>query len=165
MTLEDEHLSVLAELLLFGWPSKKTEDKRNCNPYWSFRGKITIIDGIALKGRRIIIPTYTHVALLQIRLTPIIMRIPSPDTLLFNRPERSPLPRCSRPLKMCDNDESNHVVSETGSPNERKKELLTQISLFYFTESIVAVQCKGEEPWMHGTVTGHASEGHSRRCY
>ena len=37
VTLEDEHLSVLAELVLCGWLSKKADVQDERQPYWSFR--------------------------------------------------------------------------------------------------------------------------------
>ena len=45
----DEYIGMLSELILCVWPSTKLQ------PYWSIRDEIAIIDGIAMKGRRIII--------------------------------------------------------------------------------------------------------------
>ena len=55
-TLEDEHLSALAELIHHDFPSMKTEMQKELQPYWSFRDEIAIIGGITIKGRIIIIP-------------------------------------------------------------------------------------------------------------
>ena len=49
MTLEDEHLGVLAEHILCSWPSIETEVHKELQPYWSFRDEISMIDGIAIK--------------------------------------------------------------------------------------------------------------------
>ena len=57
VTLEDEHLGALAELIFHGWLSTRAWVQRELQPYWAFREKIAIIDGIPIKGRRIIIPT------------------------------------------------------------------------------------------------------------
>ena len=56
MTLEDEHLSDVAEIVLTSWPLTKTEVQKKIQPHWSFRNETAIIDGISIKGRRIIIP-------------------------------------------------------------------------------------------------------------
>ena len=55
VTLEDENLSALAELVLHVCPSTKAEIHNELQPYWSFREEKAIIDGIAIKGRMIII--------------------------------------------------------------------------------------------------------------
>ena len=52
---DDKPLCMLSENVLPGWPSTKTEVQKE--PYWSFRDEIVIIDGIAMKDRRIIVPT------------------------------------------------------------------------------------------------------------
>ena len=55
-TLDDELLGILLEHVLCGWPSPKVKVQKELQPYYSFRHKIVIIDGIAMKDRRIIIP-------------------------------------------------------------------------------------------------------------
>ena len=55
-TLDDKYIGLLSELVLHSWPSTEAEVQKDLQPYWSFRDKIAIIDGIAVKGRRIIIP-------------------------------------------------------------------------------------------------------------
>ena len=55
--LEDKHLSALAELFFQSWLYTKAEIQNKLQLYWSFRNKIVIIDRIAIKERRIIIPT------------------------------------------------------------------------------------------------------------
>ena len=52
-TLDDEHLGILVELLLHGWPLTKAEVQKEL--LWSFRGETASIDEIAIKGRRIIV--------------------------------------------------------------------------------------------------------------
>ena len=57
VTLEDEHLSAMAEFILCNWPSIKTEVQKELQHLLVIQGKIEIIDRIAIKGRRITIPT------------------------------------------------------------------------------------------------------------
>ena len=57
-TLEDVHLSTLAELVLCGWSSINTTVQKELQTYWSFREETTVIHGILIKGRRIIVPTF-----------------------------------------------------------------------------------------------------------
>ena len=47
---------MLLELTPHGWPSFQDEVQKDLQPYWTFRDEIAIIDSIAVKGRRIIIP-------------------------------------------------------------------------------------------------------------
>ena len=54
--LEDEHLGLLSEYVLYGWPWMKTEVQKDLQPYWSFRDGIAVIDGIAMKGKGVILP-------------------------------------------------------------------------------------------------------------
>ena len=56
VTIDDEYLSMLSEYVLCSWPSTRADVKKDIQQYWLFRDKIVIIDRIASKGRRIIIP-------------------------------------------------------------------------------------------------------------
>ncbi|KAJ8333874.1 hypothetical protein SKAU_G00411930 [Synaphobranchus kaupii] len=70
-TAQDEQLSVLRQVILSGWP----ESNKQCPPavadYWNHREEISEIDGILLKGEKIIVPhslragmlSHTHRAL------------------------------------------------------------------------------------------------------
>ena len=55
-TLEDKYLNAVAELILHNSPSSKFEVQEELQPYWSFRDEIVVIDGIAIKGKRITVP-------------------------------------------------------------------------------------------------------------
>ena len=55
-TLVDEHIGMLSEPILCGWPLTKAETPKELQPYWPFRDEISIIDGSAMKVRRRIIP-------------------------------------------------------------------------------------------------------------
>ena len=59
VTLQYEHLSNLAKFIICIWPSTKTEGLKELQPYWSSLDEIAVIDGIAIAGRRTIIPIAT----------------------------------------------------------------------------------------------------------
>ena len=42
--------------MLCSWPSTEPEAQRKLQLYWSFRDDIAVTDGIAITGRRIVIP-------------------------------------------------------------------------------------------------------------
>ena len=42
--VDNEHIGILAELVLHGWPSTKAEVWKKLQPYWSFRDDISVID-------------------------------------------------------------------------------------------------------------------------
>ena len=50
------HLGMLLEYVLCGWLSTKATVPKELQPYRSFIDEITIIDGIAMTGRRITVP-------------------------------------------------------------------------------------------------------------
>ena len=56
ITLENEHLRALSELILHGRPSTKAEVHVDMQPYWLFKDGIAFLAGTAIKGRRIIVP-------------------------------------------------------------------------------------------------------------
>ena len=47
---------MLSDLVLHSWPLTKVEVQQELQPNWSFRDEIAIIEGIVMKGRRIIVP-------------------------------------------------------------------------------------------------------------
>ena len=49
-TLDDEYLSILAELLLLSWPSTKAKVQMELQPNGSCKGQIAIIDGTVIKA-------------------------------------------------------------------------------------------------------------------
>ena len=55
ITLDSEHQDILSEQVLHSWSSSKADAQKELQWYWSFRHEIMIIDGIVMKGRRIII--------------------------------------------------------------------------------------------------------------
>ena len=55
-TDKDEILVVLKAQIIKGWPECRDECPRNLLEYWSYRDKLGILDGLVLKGTRIIVP-------------------------------------------------------------------------------------------------------------
>ena len=53
---QDDHLQCLKSFIIAGWPSTKDEFHTDLKPYWSYRDKLAVIDGVILKSRHIIIP-------------------------------------------------------------------------------------------------------------
>ena len=54
---QDEHLQHLKCFIFTGWPSTNDKLHTDLKPYWSYKDKLAIIDGVMLKGRCIVIPT------------------------------------------------------------------------------------------------------------
>ena len=52
----NNHLQQLKGIIITGWPDSRDELHVDLQPYWSYRAKLTVIDGIILKGKHIIIP-------------------------------------------------------------------------------------------------------------
>ena len=55
-TENDETLITLKNMVLKGWPDKRDECPEILKPYWTYRDELSILDGLVLKGTRIIIP-------------------------------------------------------------------------------------------------------------
>ena len=53
-TLEDGHRGALLTYAIHVWPSTRAEVIKEEEPYWSNRGELAGIDGIAMKARRVI---------------------------------------------------------------------------------------------------------------
>ena len=52
----DNHLQQLRGIIITGWPDTSDKLCLDLQLYWSYRGKVAVIDGIILKGKCIIIP-------------------------------------------------------------------------------------------------------------
>ena len=52
--IDDEHLGILSELVLCDWPSTKADAQKELMKNWLIRDEITVMDGTAMKGRKII---------------------------------------------------------------------------------------------------------------
>ena len=55
-TLDYEPLGILSGYVCHNWPSTKAEVQKQLQPCWLFKDEIAIFDGIAMKGKRIIVP-------------------------------------------------------------------------------------------------------------
>ena len=53
---QDDHLQQLKKSIIAGWPNTKDELHANIRPHWPYRDKLSVIDGIILQGRHIVIP-------------------------------------------------------------------------------------------------------------
>ena len=56
-TEKDETLITLKNTILKGWPEKRDECPQNLKSYWNYRDELSVLDGLILKGTRIIIPS------------------------------------------------------------------------------------------------------------
>ena len=56
-TDKDAELQALKMVISKGWPKKRRSLAPDLQPYWNYRDKLTIEDGILMKGQKIIIPT------------------------------------------------------------------------------------------------------------
>ena len=56
-TEEDEALQKVIETMKKGWPKHKRICISTVKPYWSYKDDLTVVDGILLKGDKIVIPT------------------------------------------------------------------------------------------------------------
>ena len=55
-TNKDEKLCTLKDIVHKGWTNSINQVPKEIKPYWSYRDEITIEDGTAMKGQRILIP-------------------------------------------------------------------------------------------------------------
>ena len=55
-TGKDTTLSALCEIIMQGWPEKRSDCPAYFHAYWNYRDELTIADGLVLKGTRIVIP-------------------------------------------------------------------------------------------------------------
>ena len=53
---QDEHLQHPNSSIIAGWPSTRDELHSDLRLDWSYRDDLVVIDGVAMKGRCIIIP-------------------------------------------------------------------------------------------------------------
>ena len=53
----DSTLSLVMRYILDGWPGNANECAESAQPYFTYREELTIVDGLLVKGNRIVIPT------------------------------------------------------------------------------------------------------------
>ena len=56
-TKTDRTLVELSNLITTGWPESMQNLPQHLHPHWCFRDELTILDGLVMKGNRVIIPT------------------------------------------------------------------------------------------------------------
>ena len=64
-TKADPTLTELTDLILTGWPNSMQDIPEHLHPYWCFRDELTILDGLIMKGNRVVIPTSMRSATLN----------------------------------------------------------------------------------------------------
>ena len=52
----DPELIQVSKLIITGWPDKQTKISEIVKPYWNFRDKLSILDGVVLKVNRVVVP-------------------------------------------------------------------------------------------------------------
>ena len=55
-TANDPQLRQVSEVIMGGWPKSMQDLAAHLHPYWSFRDELSIVDGLVLKGQRVVIP-------------------------------------------------------------------------------------------------------------
>ena len=55
---KDTTLSALHEIIMHGWPEKRSDCPVYLHAYWNYRDELTVADGLILKGTRIVIPLF-----------------------------------------------------------------------------------------------------------
>ena len=62
----DPQMLILKKLIIQGWPKDIKQCPAPVRSYWNFRDELSIIDGIVVKGNRIVIPLKFHPELLSL---------------------------------------------------------------------------------------------------
>ena len=65
-TQADDTLAILKYTIQQGWPSSIKDLPSEIQPFWTFREKLTIEDGLILKGTRIVIPSNKQDVILKL---------------------------------------------------------------------------------------------------
>jgi len=55
-TKSDTELVELSQVIMTGWPESQNDLAENLHPYWPYRDELTVLDGIVMKGNRMLIP-------------------------------------------------------------------------------------------------------------
>ncbi|XP_052797485.1 uncharacterized protein K02A2.6-like [Mya arenaria] len=65
-TSQDETLVLLKQTILQGWPTSRKMCPSQILPFWNFRDELTSIDGLVMKGNKIIIPISMQSQMLEL---------------------------------------------------------------------------------------------------
>ena len=55
-TTKDQSMQMIRNLIQFGWPEKQSQVPKEIQEYWNIRDQLSEVDGILLKGEKLIIP-------------------------------------------------------------------------------------------------------------
>ena len=94
----------------------------------------------------------THIALLQMRSTPLGPVLPSPTMLLFNHPIRGIIPIINRPLIGLNSDSDHYEALVRRQAKNAKNHDTSRIYASIPIGSTVSVQHEDWGLWTHGTV-------------
>ncbi len=64
-TKSDKDLTQLSEFISSGWPESIQDVPQNLQAFWCFKDELGIVDGLVLKGSRVVIPQQEHADTLQ----------------------------------------------------------------------------------------------------
>ena len=106
-----------------------------------------------------------HIALLQVRATPLESGLPSPAMLLFNCPIQGIMPILNRIPISSDNDDNHYeVLVKRQIRNDKNYDTARNYDLFSI-ESTLVVQQEDGGAWTHGTIVGTDNHSHINRSY
>ena len=64
-TDKDEILFTLKNMIIKGWPEMRDDCPKNLRKFWTYRDELNILNGLVLKGVRIVIPEQCRVKVLE----------------------------------------------------------------------------------------------------
>ena len=64
-TDKDETLIALKNVIIKGWPSMRNDCPHNLRKFWMFRDELSILDGLVLKGIRMVVPVQCQAEVLE----------------------------------------------------------------------------------------------------
>ena len=106
-----------------------------------------------------------HMALLQIRSTPLGPGLPSHATLLFNCPIRGIMPIINRPPIGLNNNDKHYEASVKRQMKNYKIHDTPRKYASVPIGSTVVVQHEDGRLWTHGTIEGKENHNHNDRSY
>ena len=56
-TRDNPALQELIRIIQIGWPDQRSQCPKSALPYRNYRDKLAVVDGLVLKGEKIVIPT------------------------------------------------------------------------------------------------------------